>query len=177
MNMLDSNPFAMLTLIVAPAVLTNASTVMNMSTSNRLARAIDRARMLAKLIAGRESDPEAASLVRQLRSARSRVFHLMRALTSFYLSVGAFAAASLISLIGAGLVYAHLDWLRPVVLGAAFVAGFLGVGGLLFGSTVLVIETRHAVRSLIEEESFLALDLAPPPRPAASSGEPAGRPD
>jgi hypothetical protein len=167
MNMFDSNPFAMLTLIVAPAVLTNASTVMNMSTSNRLARAIDRARLLAKLVAGREGDPEVASLVRQLRSARSRVFHLMRALTSFYLSVGAFAAASLISLVGAAIVYTHQDWLRPLVLGAAFVSGVIGVGGLLFGSTVLVFETRHAVRSLIEEEGFLALDLGAPPRPSA----------
>jgi len=42
------NPFAVLSLIVAPAVLTNASSVLAMSTSNRLARAVDRARELSK---------------------------------------------------------------------------------------------------------------------------------
>jgi hypothetical protein len=38
-----ANPFAALSLIVAPAILTNASAVLAMSTSNRLARAVDRA--------------------------------------------------------------------------------------------------------------------------------------
>ena len=42
-----TNPFAALSLIVAPAVLTNASSILVLSTSNRLARAIDRARHLA----------------------------------------------------------------------------------------------------------------------------------
>ena len=37
--MADSNPFAALSLIVAPVILTNASSVLAMSTSNRLARA------------------------------------------------------------------------------------------------------------------------------------------
>jgi hypothetical protein len=38
-----TNPYAALSLIVAPAVLTNASSVLVLSTSNRLARAVDRA--------------------------------------------------------------------------------------------------------------------------------------
>ena len=46
--MADANPFAALSLIVAPAILTNASSILAMSTSNRLARAADRARELAK---------------------------------------------------------------------------------------------------------------------------------
>jgi len=40
------NPFAVLSFIVAPAILTNASSVLTLSTSNRLARAVDRAREL-----------------------------------------------------------------------------------------------------------------------------------
>ena len=43
----DFNPLATLSFIVAPAVLTNAASVMVMSTSNRLARAVDRARELS----------------------------------------------------------------------------------------------------------------------------------
>jgi hypothetical protein len=42
----QDNPFAALSFIVAPAVLTNASSVLALSTSNRLARAVDRARAL-----------------------------------------------------------------------------------------------------------------------------------
>lgn len=45
---MDPNPFAILSLIVAPAILTNASSVLIMSTSNRLARTVDRARELSK---------------------------------------------------------------------------------------------------------------------------------
>jgi hypothetical protein len=43
----QTNPFAVLSLIVAPAVLTNACSVLVLSTSNRLARATDRVRELA----------------------------------------------------------------------------------------------------------------------------------
>ena len=45
---MDANPFAVLSLIVAPAILTNASSVLIMNTSNRLARGADRARELSK---------------------------------------------------------------------------------------------------------------------------------
>ena len=45
---MDSNPFAVLSLIVAPAILTNATSLLIMSTGNRLARAVDRARELSK---------------------------------------------------------------------------------------------------------------------------------
>ena len=42
------NPFAVLTLIAAPAVFTNASSVLALGTGNRLARVVDRARVLSK---------------------------------------------------------------------------------------------------------------------------------
>ena len=41
------NPFAALTFIAAPALLTNASSLLLMGTTNRLARAVDRVRALA----------------------------------------------------------------------------------------------------------------------------------
>ena len=41
------NPLSILTFIVAPAILTNASSVMSLGTANRFARAIDRARSLS----------------------------------------------------------------------------------------------------------------------------------
>ena len=45
---LTGNPFAALTTIVAPAVLTNACSVLCLGTSNRIARVVDRSREVAK---------------------------------------------------------------------------------------------------------------------------------
>ena len=50
MDPLATNPFGILTFIVAPAILTNASSVMALGTSNRFARAIDRARALSSQV-------------------------------------------------------------------------------------------------------------------------------
>ena len=41
---IGGNPFAVLTAIVAPAILTNASSVLALGTSNRLGRVVDRTR-------------------------------------------------------------------------------------------------------------------------------------
>ena len=48
-----TNPFAILTFISAPAVLTNASCVLLFGTGNRYGRAIDRVHELADLVEGR----------------------------------------------------------------------------------------------------------------------------
>ncbi|HEV3263719.1 MAG TPA: DUF2721 domain-containing protein [Gemmataceae bacterium] len=163
MDGFGANPFGMLTFIVAPAILTNASSVMALGTSNRFARAIDRARALSAQVEGKESDsdPEIALGIRQLRVAERRALLLVRALTAFYLAVGSFAAASLISLLGAVFFVAHSEVLHLVTLVVAFCAGVAGVGGLATGSGLLVWETRMALRILREETEFL-LKRSPP---------------
>src|SRR5437660_12733729 len=97
------NPFSVLTFIVAPAILTNASSVMTMGTSTRFARAIDRVRALSSQVENQQTaEGEEADLrMRQLRAAEKRTLMLLHAMSAFYTSVGAFAAASLISLLGA----------------------------------------------------------------------------
>src|SRR5207244_8741946 len=148
MDAWELNPFALLTFIVAPAILTNASSVMALGTSNRFARAIDRARALSSQVEGKENDPdpEVALRTRQLRYAERRALLLVRALTAFYLSVGSFAAASLVSLLGAVFVVAHQELLRQVTLVVALGAGMAGVRGLVAGSALLVGETGMALR-------------------------------
>jgi Protein of unknown function (DUF2721) len=64
-----ANPFAALSLIVAPAILTNASAVLAMSTSNRLARAVDRARELLRHVESDEADDERRQYVAGARVA------------------------------------------------------------------------------------------------------------
>jgi hypothetical protein len=157
MDGFGANPFGMLTFIVAPAILTNASSVMALGTGNRFARAIDRARTLSAQIEGKENDPnpEIALRLRQLRVANRRVLVLVRALTAFYLAVGSFAAASLISLLGAIFFAAQKEVLHLATLVVAFGAGVAGVGGLVTGSALLVAETRMTLRILYEETRFL----------------------
>jgi hypothetical protein len=165
MDGFGSNPFGILTFIVAPAILTNASSVMALGTSNRFARGIDRARALSVQVKGKEHDPdpEVPLRLRQLRVAETRVLLLVRALTAFYVSVGSFAAASLVSLLGAVFVVAHNDIVHNVTLVVAFCAGVAGVGGLVIGSGLLVAETRMTLGILREETAFLLKRSSPNP--------------
>jgi Protein of unknown function (DUF2721) len=68
---LPSNPFAILTFISAPAVLTNASCVLLFGTGNRYGRAIDRMHELADLVEKGEdlAETELHLRVRQLQSS------------------------------------------------------------------------------------------------------------
>jgi hypothetical protein len=68
---LGQNPFALLSLIAAPAVLTNAASVLALSTSNRFLRASERMRALSVRTADRTLSHEVrASLLRQANSDR-----------------------------------------------------------------------------------------------------------
>ena len=157
MEPLGANPLGILTFIVAPAILTNASTIMALGTSNRFARAIDRGRALASQVKDRsvESERDYALRVRQLKYTEKRVLFLVRALTSFYISVGSFAAASLGSLVAAIFIVIHQDIFRQAALVIALGAGVAGIGGLVFGSGLLVLESRLAARILGEETEWL----------------------
>src|SRR5215472_7812272 len=98
------NPFAILTLIAAPAVFTNASSVLALGTGNRLARVVDRTRTLSKTL-HTEPPPHAEVPMwqRQLERLKKRAALLVRAMGFFYTAIGSFAAASLVSLLGASL--------------------------------------------------------------------------
>jgi hypothetical protein len=150
-----------LTFIAAPAILTNASSVMGLATANRFARAIDRARALGAEIKGRdvERDAEARLRARQMRVAERRALLLVRALSAFYLSVGSFAAASLASLLGAVLFSLPQEAPRHAAMVAALCSGVLGVGGLVCGAALLVRETRLALAILHEETDFVRESL------------------
>ena len=147
---MDPNPFAVLSLIVAPAILTNASSVLIMSTSNRLARAVDRARELSRQLedAAGYGTPKAQRRLQELAASERRALLLLRGLRSFYVALGGFATAALVSLFGA--VLAPLETVKAVtameILGA--IAGLVAVGALIHGSVLLLRETRIAVQIL-----------------------------
>ncbi len=167
--MSDPNtPFAALSLIVAPAVLTNASSILILSTSNRLARAIDRARSLATQLEQPHAIPVAFTGLRlkELASSERRALMLLSALRLFYASLGAFAGAALTSLLGAALMDSRQGGLSTVFELIAVGAGFVGVAGLIFGCVLLLRETRIAVLVVTEEAALLRDHFARrPPSP------------
>jgi len=83
---LPTNPFAILTFISAPAVLTNASCVLLFGTGNRYGRAIDRVHELADIVEARANldESELRLRIRQLSAAETRTLLIVRALTCFY---------------------------------------------------------------------------------------------
>jgi uncharacterized protein DUF2721 len=161
------NPFAVLSLIVAPAVLTNASSVLVMSTSNRLARAVDRARELSKQLeeAGDLTSSEAVRRLRELATTEQRSLMLLVALRSFYVAMGSFASAALVSLLGAVLVPMGAGVSVRVLEVGGVVVGLLAVSALVHGSVVLVRETRLVVQVLQERAASVHARAVPHSHP------------
>jgi len=153
MTPVADSPFAVLTLIAAPAVFTNASSVLALGTGNRLARVVDRTRQLARdLHSGTEAHAEVRDLwVNHLSRLEQRGALLVRAMRFFYTAIGCFAAASVVSILGASVVSTRYKWPFEVIVGISFVAGVIGFAGLAVGCSFLVHETRLALRSLSEE--------------------------
>jgi hypothetical protein len=154
---LPSNPFAILTFISAPAVLTNASCVLLFGTGNRYGRAIDRVHELAAMIqqGARLERDELQLRIRQLESAEARTQLIVRALTCFYSAVAGFVASTLISLVGALMVSAGIAIGVSFAFGLGLFTGAIGVCAMIAGATMLVRETRLSFRVLLEENQFL----------------------
>ena len=143
----QTNPFVMLTFIVAPAVLTNACAILSMSTSNRFARAIDRARELTVKIENNAGTvpAEIEWLVSELTISETRALLLVRSLRSFYWSLASFALVTLASLLGAILTTVTQTAIGLVFLIFVLVLGFSAVCGLVYGSVLLLRETQMVV--------------------------------
>ena len=95
--MFADNPFVVFTVIAAPAVMTNAAAIMSLTTSNRLARAVDRSRALVAELkkAEGESAEERSLHLREVEVARQRAELLIQALAAFQVAFAAFATATL----------------------------------------------------------------------------------
>jgi Protein of unknown function (DUF2721) len=146
------NPFAVLTLIAAPAVFTNASSVLTLGTGNRLGRVVDRTRMIARELHTAPREAKITQLwVRHLDRLERRGALLLRAMRFFYGAIGAFAAASLVSVLGASLAASAYRMPFTAFAAISFLAGAVGFVGLVVGCVFLVTETRLALQSMLEE--------------------------
>src|SRR5256885_5049053 len=92
---LTQSPFAVLTFVAAPALLTNASSVLALSTINRMLRTRDR---MHDLFAKSEADEQspaspaaAARLIEQVNRVEKQAILLLRSLHAIYVALAAFA--------------------------------------------------------------------------------------
>lgn len=163
MSTFADSPFAALTVIVAPAILTNASSVLSLGTSNRIARVVDRTRVLAGGLASIDPSSSRAGAYREhLDRLRLRGQLLLSALQWFYTSIGAFAASALISVVGSVVASSVTDPVFQVLAALGLVAGAVGVAGLVIGGVVMARETRLAVQFLEKEVEFIQAREYPP---------------
>ena len=149
-------PFAALTVIAAPAILTNASSVLALGTGNRIARVVDRTRYLTRELADDALEDRRREVYwNQLGGLQVRAQLLLRALRWFYTSLGAFAASALIAVIGSVVASYQGQRVAEAFAVVGLLTGTLGVAGLVTGCTLMVRETRLAVRHLSEEATLL----------------------
>jgi hypothetical protein len=147
-----NNPFAVLTAVVAPAVLTNASSVLCLGTANRIARVVDRTRVVAAEMATMQAGSrEYQAHVEQLERLQFRAQVLFRALRVLYASLGLFAGAALITVVGSAMAYFQWQFAFHAAAVIAFLTGASAVIGLASGCALMVQETRVAVQNLAEE--------------------------
>jgi Protein of unknown function (DUF2721) len=143
--MIAADPFSILTVVVAPAVLTNASSVLALGTNNRLARVADRSHAVTAQLAGAR-DHEAT--VAELADLQTRAQLLLRALRCFYLGLGLFASSALISIAGSIVVYYGWPSAFQIAAGIGVVCGASAVIALVCGCVLMIRETQLAVKGL-----------------------------
>ena len=144
---------SVLSAMVTPALLILACGTLITSTASRLARIVDRVRVLSqgleKLWADETADfadVRKAEVERQLAIHVDRGRLIQQSLTSFYVALGLFVATS-ISLA----VVAYMP-------GLAWVPTSLGIVGtlvLFYGCVLLIRETRLALSSVRSEMAFV----------------------
>jgi hypothetical protein len=143
--MTGADPFSILTVVVAPAVLTNASSVLALGTNNRLARVADRSHAVTAQLAG-AGDHKAA--VDELAALQTRAQLLLRALRCFYLGLGLFASSALISIGGSIVVFYGWPSAFQLAAGIGVMCGASAVIALVCGCVLMIRETQLAVKGI-----------------------------
>ena len=153
---LAQNPFALLSLIAAPAVLTNAASVLALSTSNRFLRASERMRALSVRTEDRTLTHEVrALLLRQSDRTERQAVLLLKGLRAAYVALGSFASASLISILGAAMAGSALHFGFRALSALALGVGFVGAAGLVTACLKLLQATQLSMQNMSEEAALI----------------------
>jgi hypothetical protein len=159
---LSQSSFAALTFIAAPALLTNASSVLALSTTNRMLRTRDIMREALSRSETQDVPTEDRPLMlKHVARLEIQAGLLMSALGSIYMALGSFAGATLITLLAAALpIQARMITDGLGLFGMAL--GALGVGCLIFGSVRLFQATRLSMLTIRDEANQIRGRLAGP---------------
>ena len=142
--------------MITPALLISAAGTLVLSTSNRLARVVDRVRKLGDMaeelrssdnVHSEEVEEKRTLIFDQLTKLTGRINYLVPAITALYTAIGLLVAAS-ISVGVVALVRANTAWV-PVAL------GLCGALALFYASTLLIREARLAVDSTLHEMTYV----------------------
>ena len=139
--------------MITPVVLVSASGLLVVSTSNRLARVVDRVRTLAAESEVLRSDASDGAKERkalnlnQIEKLAKRLLLLRGCMFCLYLAIGLLILSSVVIGIMA-LARIELNSL-PVI------TSLLGAGSMLYASVLLVREANMAVVSTLEEVDFI----------------------
>ncbi|MCW5774067.1 MAG: DUF2721 domain-containing protein [Rhodospirillaceae bacterium] len=156
--MATDNPFAVLSYIVAPALLTNTTALLLMGTINRFGRAVDRARAVAERVLKEPEtgDPALDRLLEaELGVCRRRVNIIRNAMTAFYTATACLALATLLSLAGALIAPVSSTLVLDLALGISAAFGVAGVCAIVFGSATLVVESRLGAQANLHETTYV----------------------
>jgi hypothetical protein len=153
-NLLTNNPFAVLTFIAAPALLTNASCLLALSTINRLLRTRESMRELLKE-SEREAQPRGPKFLEHVNRVELQASLLLRALHFIYVALGAFVSATLVTLLGAVAGQSGNELAMRVVVGLGLILGIVGVAGLVGGCVSLFHATQLSLINIREEAATI----------------------
>ena len=163
MDLLGGNPFAVLTFIAAPAVLTNACAVMSLTTSNRIARAVDRGRALVAELSRPEPMPAERRQfrLREIEVAQRRAVLLIEAMASFQFAYGGFATTTVLALLGAALGFLGIRAVNVAAFALVVASQSLAVAGIVRGASKIICESRMAYTVLRQEADQMLDSFSP----------------
>lgn len=150
---LDANPFVVLSYVSGPALLTNATSLILLSTTNRFARAIDRSRHLTDRLISPGPNPLHEVEASELRVVGRRIKLIGRAIAGFYLAAAMFALATVTSILGAVLAELVAGTALDVIVALAVIFGLVGFAAFVAAAFALVVETRLTMGALAFESA------------------------
>jgi hypothetical protein len=151
-----STALAILTAMITPAVLISACAALIFSTATRLGRVVDRVRLLSSKFEELARNPQADEMAderrtlifTQLERQMTRARLIQRAMVAFYSALGVFVATSV--------AIAGINAVARTYTYVAVALGILGTLFMLYGSVLLIIESRMALYAIITEMEFVA---------------------
>jgi hypothetical protein len=173
-TLLTQSPFAALTFVAAPALLTNSSSVLALSTINRMLRTREQMHELFKESeAAGKNEQERLLLIAVTDRVEKQAALLLTALHAIYLALAAFSSATLVTLLGAGFAAFHGGIWVHALAAVGLLLGFFGAGGLVLGCANLFHATQLSLVNIRDEAAAVRERFATSRRegPARNSSE------